>query len=670
MSALFGAGVLVILSLDAYANTDQMSLQAELSLSDEPVAGAEVDVQLSFIPSVALRVGTEIALRQHWRHESRLQHDDPGAAGYLSVIGLGDAEPVWLEITGVQSDPGSSLPVPGYRTSRQDIPAGTEVLVNISDLTLPLVADHDFSIGVYIKQPGQSEFEISASPMAIQPAEFDRIRVTARSLVRPGEDIDVRVRMEDAFGNLVENRSLSLDLRVNGAFRQRVELDQSVDKVSGVSFDVPGVYRIELRSGGGGIRALSNPIHVGNHAAELLWVDFGPASLASSGYLDHDRLVGRGAGYYDLVIPADDESSPAIESGSKGERITIRTLASPDGVVRLSSSSGSLLDVVRPEQVSDLRRRTLETLSLVQVVAGSGHHLWLGKKVAGLGFPVGFVGSGNSLNYQGKFPTVHTAVLTESKDWFDAMRRGNTYVSIGERIIVLPMTRSLGMNEERIIGFEVVAGGAIDAVTLYKNGTPLDVRQGNRLEDGTYELAVSSDSFPFSEVLSQPRNAREWVGYIASREAAVTASDAEYWLLNAQPGKRRVDFMTKTHGTTNRLTLNVSEMTPDTVLEVGIAKGFEDAAWLPDDRLPQATPMKRFLLPLSEVDSGAERRLEIAGYSDRLTIQPEREPLTEANTYTYRYQDRSAPRKGDYYYLIVRQQDGAIAYSPLVFTGL
>ena len=631
----------IFLLLSSFSLAEEISnTSARLKLSGPSTAGSVVDASLVVRVEEALAPGTVITVQQHWLDESRLQHDDPQGEAFLNTRDLPDSEKIYEEVSGVEGGVDAIFAAPGYRVGALGLAAGSNITFEVTNLVLPTVADHQFSLAVFLRPPSKRPRRIATNAVTLEAAEFDRITVTAKSLSRPGKDVDLRVRMEDRFGNLVDDRPLSLDLRVNGAFRQRAELDRSVSLVPGVSFDGPGIYQVELRSGGGGIKAFSNRIRVGDYESDLVWVDFAGMKRESGGRLDPERMLLAGGGYFDLVLPWNERD---------------------------------MTGVVQPEKLVDLRQRTIATTKLVQIASGASQYIWLGNRVAGQGYAVGFVGSNDSRQYPRDHQTVHTAVISGSGGWNKAMNAGNTYVSIGERMIVLPESRELEMAEVRNIGFEITAGGPIDSITLYKNGEALDVAQGARLDESIYQLSVASDSTPFSRVLSLPRNAREWVGYVAIRDARILLPEnlvARGWRLNAQPSKRRVDFLTKTHGTVNRLLLLLEETTPDTVLEIGIAEGFEDAAWLPEDRLPQPTPGQRFLVPLAEAESVAVRTMEVSGYSDRLVIERARAPLSEDGSYNYRYQDQSAPRKGDYYYLVIRQQNGAVAFSSTVFIGL
>lgn len=638
----------------------------------QAVAGATVDASLIFAPGISLPEGTVMTLRQHWLDEVRLQHDSPEAAAYVSIEGVDDVLKTNEKVFGVEGGLDVPTQAPGFQLVGFGLEAGTEVRFSVANLELPKVAGHLFSLVVYVQLPDQQPVRIPGNRIRVRASDFSQISVFASSLVDPGEDINLRVRMEDRFGNLVETRPLSLDLRVNGMFRQRTELEQSVSLVPGVSFETPGSYRVELRTGGGGIRAFSNPIRVGTHDSDIFWVDFGAVTSASTGYLGHEDVLANGAGQFDLVLPADHDAHIPGSAGLLADGVAMFRLAQPESVVRLIDDSGVLVDVAQPELITDLRRFTLENLRLAQVVAGPGHHLWLGHRAAKQGFPIGFVGSSYSRQYPADKPGVYTAVFASADDWFEAMRAGRTYVSIGERMVLLPRTRTRDLSTIRDIEFEIVAGNAISRVILFKNGEIEDVRQGVVTEEGRYELSFFSASRPLSDMLSPPRNAREWVGYIASRDATVLASETMGFRLNQQ-SPNRVDFLTKTHGRHRALPLYLNDATQDTVLEIGIAPGFEDAAWLPQDRLPQETPMQRYVIPLSGLDdttAGAVRSMEVAGYSDEINLRPGRESLSEDGSYRYQYEDRSVPRIGDYYYLKVELENGGVAYSSPIFIGL
>ena len=97
----------------------------------------------------------------------------------------------------------------------------------------------------------------------------------------------------------------------------------------------------------------------------------------------------------------------------------------------------------------------------------------------------------------------------------------------------------------------------------------------------------------------------------------------------------------------------------DTLLEIALASGFEDAAWLPADRLPHPIPAQRFMVALAELSGGAEREINIGGYRDRVKLALESAIGQKSVSFSYRDETPGTP--GDYYYFEVVLQDGSTA---------
>ena len=641
---------------------------ASLNLSDEPVAGKSLNAELVFRSDIDLPRDSRIAIHQHWQDDVRLQHDNPKAVAWLEA-----SAPEGISLMPFHEEVPESGPVPtpklvGYSIADSSLPAGSEIIFNISALPLPEVAGYPFTLIVQVQQPDEPWMKVPpGEPFVVLPGDLARITASARSFVNTREDINLQVRMEDEFGNLVIDRELSLDLRVNGVFKQRADMNTAVTRISGIRFKRQGNYWVELFSAGRGLRAVANPVRVGYHNRDLLWVDFAPVTSASTGYLSRKALLDAGAGRFDLILPADHSKLPPELSNGDNERARLFRQGNKHHV-RILDEAGSVIDVAVPEVPADMRFLSLETVKLVQVVAGKGQHFWLGEQFAERGFPVGFVGSNYSMHYPGSNPGVFTAVLAENNDWFQAMAEGRTYVSIGEKIILMPIESRLAMTPVRTVGFDVMATGPIEQIILFKNGKVIDRRTGEEQVETEYLLEVYSDSKPFSTLGSPPRNAREWVGYITANDTNLTAVPQADWYLSQRGGARRVDFFTKTHGSSQYLRISPGKTTTDTLLEIVMADGYEDEAWIPKDRVPQPIPLKKFLIPIAEAETGATRISEVIGYLDRVNIRPARSPM--GSEFNYLYTDRDVPKVGDYYYLAVIQQNGARAWSSPIHVGL
>ena len=72
-------------------------------------------------------------------------------------------------------------------------------------------------------------------------------------------------------------------------------------------------------------------------------------------------------------------------------------------------------------------------------------------------------------------------------------------------------------------------------------------------------------------------------------------------------------------------------------------------------------------MPLEEMNSGAKRTTRVRGYDDKVEVLPKRKALDSVITYSFT--DRSVPKLGDYYHLIVYDEKGGAAVSSPIFVG-
>ena len=80
------------------------------------------------------------------------------------------------------------------------------------------------------------------------------------------------------------------------------------------------------------------------------------------------------------------------------------------------------------------------------------------------------------------------------------------------------------------------------------------------------------------------------------------------------------------------------------------------------ERTPQRLPAAEAAFRLGDLGRGADRReFRVLEHVDALSAQLVR--ADGALDQRFRYTDRDEPRPGDYYYVRVRQVDGAVAWS-------
>ncbi len=684
---------------------------ATLMINGQRQAGAEVNARLSLKLNQSIEPGDQLIIGQHWTELVRLQNDQPDELAYITADESQNFQPTFVPLDGPFGGLESLAQTVAFNVSESAVPAGETISFAIKSLVLPETATSYYQLRVYLQlktavsrldsvgstltipggeealnsvtkavgtraaSPGAEGFGESAfsfvetRPLQIQPAAFSRLSVSAQSLVSPGEAVSVRFEMQDQFGNRVQDRPISLDLLVNGTFRQRVETSTALHEIDGVRFEVPGVYQLELRSGGGGIRALSNSIRVSPTPDRILWADLGEASRATHG-LHSPESFSEPLVQYDLRLPAesigDSAASPLPGTDAVSGRIDL--LPGSDGPrMVFQNVEGRDVTVALAEKPTDLRYATPNSLQLVQVVAGGSLHRWMGDRVAGQGFRVGFVGSNHSFQYPGHYPAVYTGVrINRGQNWFDAFHRGKTWVSVGSKIEVQTASE-IPLAPVRELSISVTAPESIVSVALFKNGAQIAELIKGEPNSAMVALDLWSDSRPFSPLKTKPRNAREWIGYLATRDGslgdAVVTPDG--WQTRLDANLQRLDFFTRTHGIEKTLVVPVNSLTEDTIVEIGLAEVLEDAAWLPRDRLPASIRGRNILISAAELDETARAELEVNGYRDSLTLR--RLPGGLVRQGDFRFQDSATPRMGDYYYYIVRLIDGSYAISSPIY---
>ncbi len=639
--------------------------ETQLTLS-RSIAGANSNVTVLLTLQQALPVGSVISVHQHWQDPQRLQIETPAAPAHVTIPGLRSG---YEKVDGVHGGLNSLVAVPSFEVLEQSMPAGTELRITVKDLALPAIADYAFTLPIYVRRPDMPALLVPGNSVTLTSGALSKLALRASSIVRPDQPVDVWLRLEDTFGNLAGAQSLTLDLLVNGTFSQRVNVTESVSQIEGVSFQRPGVYQLEVRSGGGGLRTLSNPILVETSTRQVLWAALLETSNLSTGYLDPATLEAAHEGIADVFLPADGERYLPGPPELSPEGVSVRKQQEKNSSrVTLTTDGDTLTEFGLAELPTDLRNSVSRHLKQVQVVAGGGHYLWLLHRALDQGYPVGIFGTNYSEQYPRKQPPVYTGLLLNGGEtWREAVADGRSFVSVGRRIVMLPNHTRLEMTAAREIVVDIIAGESIDSIQLVKNGEIIDEANGAPVE-GLFNLALHSPSQPFSNLLSRPRNGREWLGYVATRDASlnVEAVDSQ-WATRRQPDGQRIDFLTRTHGDRADLSFSLTQWDLDTLIEVGIAQGFEDAAWLPVDRLPQETPKARFLVTLAEIENDAVRLVTTAGYQDVVTLTQKTAPMP--GQFQYRFEDSEPPRIGDYYYLVVRLVDGAIGYSTPMIVG-
>ena len=678
---------LVVLSLPVLAEIsdpelvvaiEQAAGKAEFRVRGQSGVGEVVYAEIKYQIPVSLVTGGSIVLRQFSKEVRRLQIDTRASTNFARLV---TSEPLGAQLlasevegTGIAGEPGYQASAIVFEVTSGVLQAGTVLRLIVDRLQLPTTAMLHYEIPLYLKNTQEASLaRVPSNSIQIRSGDFSQLRVYSSSVAMTGEVVDLWVRLEDDYGNIAQARNLTLDLLVNGVFTERLDVVASVQKINSISFQSPGIYQVELRTGGGGVSAKSNPVIVNDKSYRVIWADVGVPTEILAGVDSAEELALAVMGRYDLAIPANYEKLKvrafSLDSDGTSAVSNWKSLGAGGASLVLSKVDGVSFTIAKPEQPTDLRRMVPGNLQLVEIVSGGSVYDWFGNKAAIMGFRVGFTGSNQSFQYPGRFREVNTAVwLAEGQDWFDAMSNHQTYVSVGSKIALVLSPMNLAPKPVRNIALEIAAKAPIISIEVFKNGSLFKTRRQRDTGGNRFRLVVESSSEPFSPLMSRPRNAREWLGYVAAQGAKITVGRVgQHWQVKPGRESERIDFLTRTHGLGEFLEFELASVNTDTVFEIGIAPGYEDVAWIPKDRLPKPTSGQKFLIPIAEAMQGGARTFEVEGYRDSVRIEPALVPF--GTSMRYEFDDPSTPQLGDYYYFRVMLEDGGFAYTSPIYVG-
>lgn len=383
------------------------------------------------------------------------------------------------------------------------------------------------------------------------------------------------------------------------------------------------------------------------------------------------------------------------------------------------------LRIAQPELTTDRRGRQV---ALVEQLSGPSGHQWLSHYFATFGQRFGITSRKTSFQPRAHQQGPQTAIVVRpGQTWLEALAMGQTFVTSGTKAglsfsvngaqfgraphqaqrtaeiavttIERPLWARIFRNGELIEQLPFYA--ADDRATLIEGRGPP--------EPGQLFLYLESDSKPFAEGITFPRNGREWLGQLRLQDLIITASQADHLagLLGHQiaqrPDQQQLDFLTWTHGNGALIQLDLmqtqkpstqstlrrdpaidpesqaleapSETQPSPAVTLELAEGYEDLTYFDVNRPPAATPSFTEQFDLEALrGQGIRRTLRVEGYRDQISlwyadVPPDSAVESVPPTHQITYLDRMGGRPGDYYTCQVLLRDGTSLYSSPVFVG-
>ncbi len=262
-------------------NTERLG---RTSFFNEPLMAGETQAMtIRYQSGVDLPEGSKIAVLAPWTSGIQFQISDPDGPNYVEIRSRN------LELSFVATQVPTQVPFNSWykgqvRTAFEvqgaAILAGEEIEFVLPNLQLPTEAGPLY-LPVAFSLPDQSTlFTGQLIELIVQPNRTAKAFLSAPSRLGRNREGTLELQLQDRYGNLTEQSLPTFDLLLDGQFVQRVNPTTAVTQIAGISFSEPGTHTAEVRTGGGSLRGLSNPIVVQSGNRQVQWFDVSPGDQA------------------------------------------------------------------------------------------------------------------------------------------------------------------------------------------------------------------------------------------------------------------------------------------------------------------------------------------------------------------------------------------------------
>jgi hypothetical protein len=366
--------------------------------------------------------------------------------------------------------------------------------------------------------------------------------------------------------------------------------------------------------------------------------------------------------------------------------------------LRAGNARSDVLIIPHAHQTGDYRLNDPELEPLIEIMSQHGNFEWFGQRYLDHGHQIGFTAaSDNHLAQPGYTAPKNTslaqrgglgAVLATEKTTdtlFDAMKQRHTYATTGERMILDVTVNGTTMGqrgafaESRKIRGRVIGTAPIDQITVVRNGEEIWQQDylaltADKIEDSeTVLLSFASASDPY-HVGDNPRGWRHWRGILKVDGASLVGAEAQDFHNNSVQSLRidegdsnLVHFTTITRGDSSSIQLELERARRSTSIAVNLEAARETGGAPPMYRKHQEMPASEVTLSFRDLDGGETRQmLPVTGYQDSVTLR--RIIKDGPMEVSFELEDTSE-RRGDHYFVRVRQADDSLAWSSPIWVG-
>ena len=363
--------------------------------------------------------------------------------------------------------------------------------------------------------------------------------------------------------------------------------------------------------------------------------------------------------------------------------------------LHLENDAEDVLIIPHAHQAGDWRTNDPDLERLVEIMSMHGTFEWFGRRYLLNGHQVGFLAAADDhLSHPGYVSPLPGGLFQRSglagviaaekttDDIFDALRKRSVYATSGKRIILDVRMNDAGMGnrqpytEKRSIHGKAIGTGPVDTITVVKNGEEIWTKRyalSTLKRRSWIHVGFESSSEVF--VRDNPRGYRIWNGSLEVEGARLVGVPAPGFAnpygesFSVDPeNKNRVTFNTRTRGRINAMILELKGADTDTRIH------FKIKATREQGKSPRPV-IKAAMLPAADVTfsfvdeklNRIVRDFKVGRSTDRITltiVDPEA-PMVQ----DFEFTDTENLQHGDWYYVRVRQLDGALAWSSPWWVG-